>query len=783
MPHLILVVDDEEPVQQVIRDHLESCGFAVTCAGDGEEAIERLSERPHLAIIDFLLPRKNGFALAEAIRHHGVLSAMPIIMMSGVFKNPKTAVEARDKYQVVDFLAKPIDLDRLESLIHSALEGQSSAGELDLDLPLDDDDLNLSLDDPLSGAVYSPTGYDDDESSMEIEPIAAASMAPAAFNPASDSSGLELDDRSRSAPQAPSTARRSADSSQRPSISAGASRPPAKAAGVVHRGRPFPEIVSEGSVDEYPVALLLATVRYDGLTGMLDTTCEGTHRRVYIREGQPIFMQSNAEGENVGALLLRRGRITEPDFRRCMDYMKSNKRTMQRSLLELRLATEQELATAYKLLAGQLLPAAIGMPNGTFKWRETDAFVGRVPEGRFEPVSIVFDGIKRHVHPPQILKFFLGREDVPLHKTVEFDKLLPFFRRAFSANNIAAQIDGHATYREICRSRPRDHATVIPQLFALVTSGMTTLPEVTEENAMDVAVNQAAAEVAGLADGGLRFDDDSLQLQFEDQSGGGRVVGGDDDASFSAQENEARGRVRAAYARYMGMTFFEILDQRPGKTIDELQVRDEYFKLAKRWHTDAYAGLRLGDVEALLHELFHRITEAYETLNDAGKRQEYLVFLDRKAKGLPTDVNQVMQAEAIFDEALMSIRKKEWKNAREQLDQAIELNAGEAIFHAHVGWVIFKQGGKSQAALTEAVNVIKRAVAMQENLPCAYHFLGNICSANDQMSQAKKWFEKCLEFDPNNIEAARAIRLINTRAQRDRDKKGAGLLSRFLSKK
>src|SRR5204862_390497 len=78
--------------------------------------------RPHLALIDFLLPRKNGFALAEAIRKDPVHSKLPIIMMSGVFKNPKTAVEAREKYQVVEFLAKPIDMDKLADLIATTLE-------------------------------------------------------------------------------------------------------------------------------------------------------------------------------------------------------------------------------------------------------------------------------------------------------------------------------------------------------------------------------------------------------------------------------------------------------------------------------------------------------------------------------------------------------------------------------------------------------------------------------------------------------------------------------------
>ena len=97
MVHRILVVDDEEAVRSMVRDVLESQGFRVVAAGEFNEATRKIKEtRPHVALIDFLLPKKNGFALAEQIRKDSTTATMPIIMMSGVFKNPKTAVEARE---------------------------------------------------------------------------------------------------------------------------------------------------------------------------------------------------------------------------------------------------------------------------------------------------------------------------------------------------------------------------------------------------------------------------------------------------------------------------------------------------------------------------------------------------------------------------------------------------------------------------------------------------------------------------------------------------------------
>ena len=795
MAQRILVVDDEKPVQILIKDYLESRGYEVVCAADGEQGLRKLSEtRPHAAIIDFLLPRKNGFALAEAIRQDAASQDMPIIMMSGVFKNPKTAVEAREKYAVVEFLAKPIDMEHLVDLLTEALEGVGGGIEfeddgaaevddddddLDLDLPDEDED-QLSLDEPLSSAVYKPQdsvgASIDDADYMEIEPIAAAIFEGPSKKRQVPDRGISFEESSSVTPVGTPPPRKIQAIKMRPSE-------PVEPADPVFHGRPFPELPEAGDLEELPVALLISTARYDQLTGMLDTTNDGTHRRVYILDGRPIFMQSNAEGENVGALLLRRGRITNPDFKRCLVYMKDRKRTMQRALLELRLTTEAELATAYKLLAGQLLPAAIGMPAGTFKWRETDAFVNRVPEGRFEAVTVLFDGIKRHVHPPQILRFFNGREDVPLKQTEEFDKLLPFFRRSFSAHNIAAQVDGHATYREITKSRPRDTATVVPQLYALVTSGMTVLPQVTAENAMDVAVNAAAAEVAGLAEGGMRFDDDSMQLQFLDDAERDDVDS-KSEIVFSDQEKRARAGIRAAHDKYMSLSFFEIFELPQGEDVDRQQAKDAYFALAKKWHTDAFSGLRLGGEKKRLEEVFQRITEAYDTLLDDDKCGEYRVFLDRKSKGLPTDVQEVMRAEQLLDEALQKVKRKEYQEAKDMINEAIEINPAEAIFYAHLAWVTYFMGRNSQAALTEAVNLLKKATDMQERLPLAYQYLGQICMHKGQLPDAKRWFEKCLHYDKRNIEAARGIRLVNQRKEREREKaqRGTGLLSRFLKK-
>lgn len=768
MPHRILVVDDEASIRSLIQDFLGDRGYRVYGASDGVEGIRALeTKKPHLVVIDFLLPRKNGFAVAEAVRQDPVRGKTPILMMSGVFKNPKTAVEARDKYQVLDFLSKPLDLERLGALIAKGLAN----------IPPDDEVVDPPPPAP-APAVRSDTGAQDD--AMEAAVAAAGASEPP--RPSLSAPPLTAVPLAHPGPQPPTAAGRppprglsyfGGGRAKSPSAADFPAPPPEPGPDVVidgvFQGRPFPTLDEQGDIETFPVALLLSTIRYDRATGMLDMSdTSGTHRRIYIVGGNPTFMQSNAEGENVGALLLRRGRITEPDFERCLRYMKDKQRTLQQSVLELRLVGESDLATAYKLLAGQLLPLALGMAAGTYRWRETDAFVGRVPEGKFEPVTTLFEGIKRNVHPPTILKFFKGREDVSLVRTNEFERLMPFFRRSFSANNIATEVDGASTYRTITRRHASDAAQVVPQLFALVTSGMTALPEVGAENAMEVAVNLAAAEVNNMS---ALDEADEMELDFSDDSHAG-----------AKDDKKARALIERYHREIMSQNFFEIFAATT-ETEPE-RIKATYFELTKKWHGEAFSGQNVGAARAKLEEIFQRITEAYETITDRHRRDQYMTYLDRRARGLPTDVNEILRSEQLYDQALAMIRRQDFPGARQVLDEALRKNPDPAYL-ATLGWVVFNIDPRSQDAVTDAVKLLRRAIKEQDNLPIAYQYLGQIAFARNALPEARKWWQKCLERDPNNSEAVRGIRSVSQRLSQAPDpgsNSQKGLLNKFINK-
>ena len=79
----VLVVDDDPWSQQVISSQLTQTGLRVDCAGDGWESLILAGRaHPDLIVTEVHLPTTDGWVLAEDLRRHGQLEAVPFIFMA-----------------------------------------------------------------------------------------------------------------------------------------------------------------------------------------------------------------------------------------------------------------------------------------------------------------------------------------------------------------------------------------------------------------------------------------------------------------------------------------------------------------------------------------------------------------------------------------------------------------------------------------------------------------------------------------------------------------------------
>ena len=117
----ILVVDDEEDMQKLLKIRLEQENFAVITAGDGEAGIKTAElEMPDLIILDIMMPKMDGYTCLKEIRKIQKIKDTPILMLSG-----KEEEKIRDLFafqKISGYMEKPFELDNLVVKIREILK-------------------------------------------------------------------------------------------------------------------------------------------------------------------------------------------------------------------------------------------------------------------------------------------------------------------------------------------------------------------------------------------------------------------------------------------------------------------------------------------------------------------------------------------------------------------------------------------------------------------------------------------------------------------------------------
>jgi two-component system alkaline phosphatase synthesis response regulator PhoP len=120
MAQRVLVVDDDRELVRLLRAYLEQAGYQVLVAYDGDTALHLLRrERPDLAILDLMLPVRDGWDVTRIVRGDASLSSTPIIMLTA-------RVEDHDKIVGLelgadDYVTKPFNPREVVARVRAVL--------------------------------------------------------------------------------------------------------------------------------------------------------------------------------------------------------------------------------------------------------------------------------------------------------------------------------------------------------------------------------------------------------------------------------------------------------------------------------------------------------------------------------------------------------------------------------------------------------------------------------------------------------------------------------------
>lgn len=129
MAKRILVVDDEPDIRDILKIVLESEGFEVEEASNGEEALEKIQHRPpDLVITDYVMPDIDGEELCRQIKKDILVRHIPVIMLTGKKEDVTDKIKGIDA-GADDYLVKTIDEKELIARVRMVLR----RSEMDLD--------------------------------------------------------------------------------------------------------------------------------------------------------------------------------------------------------------------------------------------------------------------------------------------------------------------------------------------------------------------------------------------------------------------------------------------------------------------------------------------------------------------------------------------------------------------------------------------------------------------------------------------------------------------------
>jgi two-component system, OmpR family, KDP operon response regulator KdpE len=140
-PTRILVVDDERQITRVLRTTIDSQGYDVRVANDGDTALEIMKNwNPNLVITDLAMPNMDGLELCRRVR---LTSKAPIIVLS-VRGEERTKVQALDA-GADDYVTKPFGIGELLARVRANLRRANETQQADLTL-IEAGDFSIDLD-------------------------------------------------------------------------------------------------------------------------------------------------------------------------------------------------------------------------------------------------------------------------------------------------------------------------------------------------------------------------------------------------------------------------------------------------------------------------------------------------------------------------------------------------------------------------------------------------------------------------------------------------------------
>jgi CheY-like chemotaxis protein len=432
----ILVVDDSPTIRKVVGTILERGAYQALLAGDGQEALDLLStEKVDLVLLDFVMPRMNGYQFCRELRADPELKGLPVVLMSA--KGDKIRGQFVQQTGAIDAITKPFDARGLIAVIEGALkkhgEGRGRPVPEADTMPEDDDSGTESL-------RPSRTSFSEDPGLRKVQ--------------AAQEFGLALS--SVVTPELAKIPELSPQMTEAVGVAVQRAITPDSmgAISTLLKSLNFGENTRDalaGDISVISIAEVLQLLDLQRQSGVLSIFTRYSEITLYVKQGRLEF--AAARGLRVefriGRYLVEDGAITRGELQTVLDNRAGSKRLLGELLIQLGMATEEQVRRALVRQTTELVYEVVRWNKGRFAFTvgaETPAATKAALA--IETGGLVMEGFRR-VDEWRLIEGSFDFDEVLYHDTVAIERLGEDANLTRQERAVLSAIDGERTIREI----------------------------------------------------------------------------------------------------------------------------------------------------------------------------------------------------------------------------------------------------------------------------------------------------------------------------------------------
>jgi DNA-binding response OmpR family regulator len=430
----ILVVDDSPTIRKVVFSILAAQSFEPVLASDGIEALSVLEkEKVDLVLLDFVMPRMNGYQFCRELRAHPAHKSLPVVLMSA--KGDKIRGQFVQQTGAIDAITKPFDARGLIAVVEGALKKHEEGRAR----PIPDADA-MPAEDPRGESLRPSRTFSDDTGLRRFQVAQEVATA------LEDLLLPELDRGKGGVALAVEDVRLALRRAVTPDAIAGLSTLIRALSG----GENTREVLS-GDISVISIAEVLQMLDLQRQSGALSLFTRKEEITLFIRDGDLDYATGRGLRDEflIGRYLVENGALLRDDLANVLDHRAGSKRLLGEKLVQLGLVNEEQVRRALVRQTSELIYEVVRWKTGRFAFSVgIESPIAQKSRLGLETGMLVMEGFRR-VDEWRLIEGSFDFDEVLYPDPVSIERLGSEANLTNKERAVLDAIDGERSIRDI----------------------------------------------------------------------------------------------------------------------------------------------------------------------------------------------------------------------------------------------------------------------------------------------------------------------------------------------